>query len=434
GEAVLLDAATTSPTPIRSVPFEGRGFKGVATADGRRAYLLSYHSGKGKARETAGAWIHEIDLVAGKEGASAALARLPNGLAVDPAGRRLFVSFQDEILTYTTRPLASSWRYRSPGVNRGLYVTPGGDLLYAVRERQVALFQLRPQAAPGADAARRSRDDDASAVVPLPIDAAALDFSPDGGLALAFGRGGRVAFVDLVAHRTVEAPAPPAALEAAELIRPILFPAAADLLVALFPSRAIVELPRPTPGAGSPPEPAPASSTPPAPAPEPLPAAGPTPAEPQPGRGMPLPPPAPNEEPSPVPLRRATSVPVTPRAGAVAVPEAPAPPPPRIPEPRATQAPVKIGKVLRGKLTGEVSLVTAVVVYGPDSLIREQARAVPSADGSWEIPLPPPGRYRIVPVGESGRSLRSEPNFHTLSVGSAEEGRDGLDFSIRGRS
>ncbi|HEU4401908.1 MAG TPA: hypothetical protein VFT43_07360, partial [Candidatus Polarisedimenticolia bacterium] len=157
GEAVLLDAATTSPTPIRSVPFEGRGFKGVATADGRRAYLLSYHSGKGKARETPGAWIHEIDLVAGKEGASAALARLPNGLAVDPAGRRLFVSFQDEILTYTTSPLASSWRYRSPGVNRGLYVAPGGDLLYAVRERQVALFQLRPQAAPGADAARRSR-------------------------------------------------------------------------------------------------------------------------------------------------------------------------------------------------------------------------------------------------------------------------------------
>ena len=77
-----------------------------------------------------------------------------------------------------------------------------------------------------------------------------------------------------------------------------------------------------------------------------------------------------------------------------------------------------------------IELVVAVVVYGPDSIIRESARVVPESDGSWSVPLPPPGVYRVVPVGQGARALRSEPHFQTVQV--TDEARGGLDFRILG--
>ena len=71
-------------------------------------------------------------------------------------------------------------------------------------------------------------------------------------------------------------------------------------------------------------------------------------------------------------------------------------------------------------------------MYGPGSIVREQARAAPDADGSWRIPLPAPGVYRIVPLGDGSRPVRSEPNFHTLDV--KDRGMSGLDFRIIGTS
>lgn len=88
------------------------------------------------------------------------------------------------------------------------------------------------------------------------------------------------------------------------------------------------------------------------------------------------------------------------------------------------------GPGLAGRITGRVELVKVVVIYGPDSIIREQARAIPERDGTWRVPLPPPGTYRVVPVGESSRPLRSEPRFQTVSV--REAGREDLDFRIPG--
>jgi hypothetical protein len=87
---------------------------------------------------------------------------------------------------------------------------------------------------------------------------------------------------------------------------------------------------------------------------------------------------------------------------------------------------------LAGRLSGRIDAVRAIVIYGPGSIVREQARAVPDADGSWRIPLPAPGTYRIVPMGEGTRPVRSEPNFHTLDV--KDRGVTGLDFRILGTS
>ena len=75
-------------------------------------------------------------------------------------------------------------------------------------------------------------------------------------------------------------------------------------------------------------------------------------------------------------------------------------------------------------------LVVAVVIYGPDSIIKESARAVPQKDGTWSAPLPSPGSYRVVPVGQGTRPLRCEPHFQTIQV--ANEALGGLDFRILG--
>ena len=64
---------------------------------------------------------------------------------------------------------------------------------------------------------------------------------------------------------------------------------------------------------------------------------------------------------------------------------------------------------------------------------REQARVAPDPDGAWEMPLPPPGTYRIVPVAAGLLPLRVAPKFHTVVVRDGE-GRAGLDFMIDDRA
>jgi hypothetical protein len=113
-----------------------------------------------------------------------------------------------------------------------------------------------------------------------------------------------------------------------------------------------------------------------------------------------------------------------------------APAPPNDPEPEAApQAdpepppPPATGVYLSGRLSGEHTLVAALVLYGPGSIIREQVRVAPAADGSFRIPLPPPGTYRLVPVGGASRPVAASPNFHTITVQTGINRAD-LDFSI----
>ena len=85
--------------------------------------------------------------------------------------------------------------------------------------------------------------------------------------------------------------------------------------------------------------------------------------------------------------------------------------------------------MFRGRVTGERQRVTAILIYGPNSIIREQARVAPGADRAWWGPLPPAGSYRVVPIGEGSRPLRTRPNFRTVVV-KPGEAREGIDFVV----
>ena len=68
------------------------------------------------------------------------------------------------------------------------------------------------------------------------------------------------------------------------------------------------------------------------------------------------------------------------------------------------------------------------MVYGPGSIVREQGRVKPAADGTWEVPLPAPGTYRILPLGPRGTPVRTVPLFQTITV--VESGQAGIDFRV----
>jgi hypothetical protein len=390
GIAVVLAVGPRRPPVVSgTILFEGEGFRAAVAPDGRHAYVLAVLPGPGGSLAGGRSWVHAIDLEAGAAIATVALDHPPNAITIDREGRRVYVSLLGRILSFTTGPLAGSWHYRSPGTNRGLVFRPGSDLLVAVRGHEVALFDRRLIEARSIDE-RRRLDDDATGVIPLPIDAFDLVFSEDGRLAAALGRGGRVAFLDLDARRVLDAPEPPAPLDHAELFLPIRFPSGpGDLLLAAFPSRTVVSVPHPLPAA-PPFAPAAVPSAAPVTSPAPSPTLVPTPTPPL----VPAPAPAPRpEEPPPAPI----------------------------------QGPID---VLGGRITGERGLVEAVVIYGPGSIVTERARVTPGADGVWTFALPPAGTYRVVPIGSGGRPLRSSPNFQTVTV--AGEGRRDLDFTILG--
>jgi hypothetical protein len=75
-------------------------------------------------------------------------------------------------------------------------------------------------------------------------------------------------------------------------------------------------------------------------------------------------------------------------------------------------------------------MVQVIVIYGPGSIVHEQARAAPDSGGLWRMALPPPGIYRIVPLGEGSRPVHTDPNFLTVEV--KGQGMTDLDFNVLG--
>ena len=109
-------------------------------------------------------------------------------------------------------------------------------------------------------------------------------------------------------------------------------------------------------------------------------------------------------------------------------PRHPAPAPPR---PENTPGPSPQAEaILAGRLAGLSGMVQVIVIYGPGSIVHEQGRATPDSGGLWRIPLPPPGIYRIVPLGEGSRPVRTDPHFLTVEV--RGQGRTDLDFNVLG--
>jgi hypothetical protein len=130
---------------------------------------------------------------------------------------------------------------------------------------------------------------------------------------------------------------------------------------------------------------------------------------------MPSEPPAP--APEPVVVQQVVEEPIP-------APEpAPEPQPIVIAEPpEPAKAPVQV----RGKITGaDLTVVVALVLFGPNNMLREAARIVPESDGSWSISGLETGKYRVQLDGGGRRVLVTDPPFLLIDIeqaGVAEAG------------
>lgn len=420
GLALIFDASGEVPKRLHQVPFEGQPFGEAVTPDGSRAYVLARRPAPGGAKGAGRFWIHEIDLPAGRLLGSAQLSAAPADIVVQPDGRRVFVTLADRILSFSTGPLIGSWHYRSPGPNRDLVIRSGDGTLCVTRGEEVALFDPAVIAARG-DAERHERTDDASTVIPLPFEARGLDVSGDGRLAAVLGPD-RLAFLDCATQSIIWPIDPPVGLAGAAEVRTLAFPAAGrDLVVALFPAGDVAAFRSPAPSATA----APSDAAPDADAETETTFAAPAaPPAPEPVRPSELTPEPPESAPGPAPASAPASAPDSapdvvpdPVSGQTSAP----------PPPTADRA-----ADLSGRVKGDRSQVGAIVVYGPNSIVKEFGRTRPDPDGVWRIPLPPPGTYRLVPIGDGSTPLATSPAFLTVRV-TADGALSGLDFEVRGR-
>jgi hypothetical protein len=302
----------------------------------------------------------------------------------------------------------------------------------AARQSEVALFEAARIDARNADE-RRHLQDDATAVVPLPFAAERLSASRDGTLALATGAAG-LAFIDAAgAARTPETP--PHNLEAAVAAVPLDFPGSGlDLIVALFPGGAISAVRSPeaprilkvetispdvrfetetavrVPDGGSKDN---------------------TAAVRVPEKKSPTSAPAPESAAAPIAVPVPGPTASTPQPAAEPEgPGTPQPPGTTAPVPGADASPAEDHPVLSGHISGAHQKAHQVALYGPNNILKEYRRAPVDAQGSWSLPLPPPGTYRVILIGDGSNPLPVVPGFRTITVKDGT-GQQGLDFEMR---
>jgi hypothetical protein len=72
---------------------------------------------------------------------------------------------------------------------------------------------------------------------------------------------------------------------------------------------------------------------------------------------------------------------------------------------------------LRGRIVGaDLNAVVAVVVFGPDNILREAARVAPDSGGRWSVSGLAEGKYRVQLDGGGRRSLVTDPPFVLIDV------------------
>lgn len=126
-------------------------------------------------------------------------------------------------------------------------------------------------------------------------------------------------------------------------------------------------------------------------------------------------PPAPASPPPPIEEKPKPTAPVPPPPPPPVSP--PATPPVESKEAPKDAAPATGPGTVRGTVTGPAaSLVVAVLLMGPDSVLREAARVAPDATGAFTFEGLEPGRYRVVADGGGKKALVSEPSFVTIVV------------------
>ncbi len=326
-------------------------------------------------------------------------------LTLWPEEGSLLVACTDEIRTFRLPDLTSGPLFYVQGENLSLAALGAGDLLIGKPEGLVLVSLDAPQGREGLEP--RERVETAEAVTGLAA-------APDGNAALARLSGGgvhRVRFRPLRIEeqgRTALAIAwlgrPSPAAFSASRARRAEETARAGSAVAPEDDAANQEEPR---GAG--PAAQSGAVTPETPREPPLaptaPAEGKPPGPARAAEAEPAPPPDAAEDEPPAPA------PAAPSPVEVAAPEEPAPPP---------SLPAGLGAA-RGRISGpEAAKVAAVVLFGPDNLLRTAMRVRPSAGGAWSAEGLEPGLYRILLAGEEGRVVASDPPYRTVRV---ESGR-----------
>jgi len=147
----------------------------------------------------------------------------------------------------------------------------------------------------------------------------------------------------------------------------------------------------------------------------------------------------------PWPLRE--SVPGLPQEFEAIAQAPPAPPPPSEPEPEleaeievvveeptVVPPPVPVENAgpapqVAGRLSGPgAEEVSAVVLFGPDNILREATRVTPDGDGRWQVDDLQPGRYRIQLVADGDRVPVADPPFHVVEI---ESERTTLEASFQ---
>lgn len=371
------------------------------------------------------------------------------GAALSPEGNRIYLASEDSIRSFATEPLRSSWQLRSPGPNGHLLTIPGSGEVLASRGRSLALFD--PGKLPGRDPVTGAfPTDDAARVIALPFDAGGLAAQADGRLASVVSADGlKLAVVDLIAGSVVEA------RETAPSVGSVFRGHPEKLSLIGLDGASVVNLPialaatEPSKTAAAPPgspdssTPVSAPTMPPAPATPPTASTSPPSSSPPANPGLEAVPPeppdatAPSEPPAAAPTRAsapASLEPPAPQPEAASStgntadgppePTASSPPPPPAP-PSATPG------MISGRITGEIPLARAIVLYGPKSIFKEFTRVTPAPDGTFQTPLPPPGTYRILLQGAGSIELSYSPPYYQIAVATA--GIAGIDFNVAGR-
>ena len=418
GEAVVLGVRESGAERGQSVPFEGAPSAAAVSPDGRRAYVLAWRGDPG-AQGSRG-WLHAIDLERAEMFDSSLLSSPAFGLATDRTGVRLYVGLKDRIQTYGADPVRVSWQYRSPGQNGPIAAAPGADVLAVGRGAEVALFDAARLAAAAAEE-RHSRKDDATTVATLPFVVNRLAWSDDGALLAAIGLHGLV-FIDPGNGALLWPSSPTIDLSGATDAFILKFPGSDhDLVVAAVPTGTVSALRAPVPSAPVAAAPPPLTE-----APAPIAVAAerpPQPADPTPKPAEPVPSPA---SPATEALPSSEANPGTPTD----IP-GPAEPAPGLadtaavaPGPDQNDGPPR----LSGRVKG--SGARAIVLYGPNNILKEATRVSVQQDGTWSLDLPAPGTYRLVPIGDGSTPIPVVPSFRTVTV-RAGIGEMGLDFEVR---
>ena len=362
GTRTRLDLhSTEEPSPV-SLALPGLVRDLLFSPDGSVVFVLHHETAKRRAGEV---HLAQVELRDPKKlHKEMLLPPSAHGLGFWSAESSLLVACRDEIRTIRLPGLRSGPLYRIPGGNLSVASIAGSRVLVGQAASLVIVDLADP---PG----REQMPLRASVASPAPV--VDLAVAGSGSRALARGEDGRVFRVGLDPLRLEESAR---GLVADRAWRPAPAGPPAETVSSADPSSGF-EARRAVP----PPVPAPGSTAARAVEPE-------TP---------------PSPEPTPSGDRRDGSSPPV----AASLRRAPAPPVP--PESRGT----RVGGMLAGPA---VDRVVAVVLFGPDNILREAARAVPSAVGRWEVHGLEPGRYRVQLDGGGSRVLVTEPRFRMITI------------------